>query len=81
MKERMWHWMDIKEIFVAQPSMPPFEEYVETVKPLWHSRWLTNMGILHQELEEQLGEYLDVPELSLMVNGHMALELVIQAMD
>lgn len=73
--------MDIKEIFVAQPSMPPFEEYVETVKPLWHSRWLTNMGILHQELEEQLGEYLDVPELSLMVNGHMALELVIQAMD
>lgn len=60
--------------------MPPYEEYIEAIKPLWDSHWLTNMGVYHQRLELQLKEYLDVPELSLMVNGHMALELAIQVM-
>ena len=60
--------------------MPPYEEFIETIKPLWKSKWLTNMGLYHQMLEEKLKEYLNVPEVSLMVNGHMALELAIQAM-
>lgn len=68
------------QIYVTRSSMPPYEEYIEAIKPLWESHWLTNMGRYHRELEEQLKEYLDVPEVSLMVNGHMALELVIQAM-
>lgn len=59
--------------------MPPYEEYIEAIKPLWDSHWLTNMGVYHKKLEEELKKYLGVPELSLMVNGHMALELVIQA--
>lgn len=70
-----------KKILVMRSSMPPFEEYVKMIKPLWDSRWLTNMGKYHQELEKSLKKYLEVPELSLMVNGHMALELVIQAMN
>ena len=70
--------MDDK-ILVTRSSMPPYEEYIEAIKPLWDSHWLTNMGKYHRELEEKLREYLDVPELSLMVNGHMALELAIQA--
>ncbi len=69
-----------KKILVTQSSMPPYEEYIEAIKPLWESHWLTNMGKYHQELEEKLKEYLDVSGLSLMVNGHMALEMVIQAM-
>ena len=72
--------MSEEKIFVTRSSMPPYEEYIEAIKPLWGSRWLTNMGRYHQELEEQLKEYLWVPQLSLMVNGHMALELTIQAM-
>lgn len=60
--------------------MPPYEEYIKAIKPLWDSHWLTNMGRYHEQLEQRLKEYLDVPELSLMVNGHMALELAIQAM-
>lgn len=59
--------------------MPPYEEYIEAIKPLWDSHWLTNMGVYHKKLEEELKEYLRVPELSLMVNGHMALELAIQS--
>lgn len=60
--------------------MPPFEEYIEMIRPLWDSHWLTNMGSYHKELEQQLTEYLGVDHVSLMVNGHMALELAIQSM-
>lgn len=67
------------KILVTQSSMPPYEEYIEAIKPLWDSHWITNMGKYHRELEEKLKAYLDVPELSLMVNGHMALELAIQS--
>lgn len=70
-----------EKILVTQSSMPPYEEYIEAIKPLWDSHWLTNMGKYHKELEEKLRVYLDVPELSLMVNGHMALELAIQAFN
>ena len=73
--------MQNDKILVTQSSMPPYEEYIEAIKPLWASHWLTNMGMYHKELEARLKEYLDVPELSLMVNGHMALEMAIQAFD
>ncbi len=68
-----------KRIFVTRSSMPSYEEYIEAIKPLWESRWLTNMGQYHQQLEKELSAYLDVPEISLMVNGHMALEMAIQS--
>ena len=73
--------MTNEKILVTQSSMPPYEEYIEAIKPLWESHWLTNMGTYHKELEEELKQYLGVPELSLMVNGHMALEMAIQAFD
>lgn len=69
------------KIFVTRSSMPAYEDYIEAIKPLWESHWLTNMGTYHKQLEKELKEYLDVPELSLMVNGHMALEMAIQAFD
>ena len=67
------------EIMVTRSSMPSYEEYCEAIRPLWDSHWLTNIGIYHQELEQRLSEYLDVPQISLTVNGHMALELAIQS--
>lgn len=70
-----------QEVYVTCSSLPPYEEYIEAIKPLWESHWITNMGEFHRELEERLKIYLGVSELSLMVNGHMALELVIQAFD
>ena len=69
------------KILVTRSSMPPYEEYIERIKPLWDSHWITNMGTYHKELEEKMREYLGVPYVSLMVNGHMSLELAIQAMD
>lgn len=67
-------------ILVTRSSLPPLEEYVEMLKPIWDSAWLTNMGAYHQEFKEKLKEYMDVPCLELFVNGHMALELALQAM-
>lgn len=68
-----------EKIFVTRSSMPPYEEFAEAIKPLWNSHWLTNMGCWHKELEEKLRDYLKVPGLSLMVNGHMSLEMAIQS--
>ncbi|GHU42876.1 aminotransferase [Clostridia bacterium] len=69
------------KIQTTRSSMPDFEEYIAMIKPLWESRHLTNMGQYHERLEEMLKGYLEVPNASLMVNGHMALELTIQAMN
>lgn len=69
------------KILVTQSSMPDLNEYVEEIRDIWDSHWLTNMGIKHQKLQEQLCSYLEVPNIELLTNGHMALELVIQAMN
>ena len=71
--------MEERKILVTRSSMPSYEDYIDAIKPLWDTHWLTNMGVYHQQLEKELKEYLKVQELSLMVNGHMALELAIQA--
>lgn len=71
----------MKNIFVTRSSMPPMEEYVNEIKELWDSHWLTNMGIKHQTLAESLQKYLQVENIELMTNGHMALELTLQAMN
>lgn len=70
----------MNKILVTRSSMPIIEEYIEEIKELWDSHWLTNMGVKHQELEAGLKAYLGVNAVSLFTNGHMALELAIQAM-
>ncbi|WP_346678046.1 DegT/DnrJ/EryC1/StrS family aminotransferase [Erysipelatoclostridium sp. An173] len=70
-----------KNIMVTRSSMPSLEEYTDEIKDLWDSRWLTNMGVKHKRLEKELKEYLDVENISLMTNGHLSLELGIQAMN
>ena len=66
-------------INVTRSSMPPFEEYCEEIRGLWDSRWLTNMGEKHQELERALGDYLGCEFLALHTNGHLALENLLEA--
>lgn len=72
--------MSDSHILVTRSSMPPFEEYVDEIRPLWDSHWLTNMGVKHQELERLLEDYLGVDDIALFVNGHQALECVLEAM-
>ena len=68
-----------KPVMVTRSSLPPLEEYVEMLKPIWDSAWLTNMGEYHETLKARLKEYLGTPRLELFVNGHMGLELALQA--
>lgn len=70
----------MKQILVTRSSMPSLEEYVEEIRDIWDTHWMTNMGVHHEKLKEQLKGYLDVEELTLFVNGHSALELSIQAL-
>ncbi len=68
-------------IAVTRSSMPPFEEYIEEIRPLWESHWLTNMGSEHNKLETELKERLGVDNLALFTNGHNALECILESLD
>ena len=68
------------KIAVTRSSMPTYEEYCEEIKDIWESRWLTNMGVKHRDFQERLKEFLDVEAIDLFTNGHMALELSLQAL-
>ena len=69
------------KILVTRSSMPELDEYVEEIRDIWDTHWLTNMGAKHKKLEAQLKDYLGVENISLMTNGHLSLELGLQAMN
>lgn len=69
------------KIFVTKAILPTIEEYTDEISSIWESHWLTNMGVKHQELQQHLMEYLDIGNIDLLTNGHMALELTLQAMN
>lgn len=71
----------MSNILVTKSSMPPMEEYVQEISSIWENHWLTNMGEKHENLGQELQKYLGVEQVSLFANGHMALELGIQAMN
>jgi len=67
-------------IFVTQPSLPPLDEFVKSLEQIWESKWLTNNGKFHQELEKELCKYLGVKYCSLFSNGTLALIVGLQAL-
>jgi dTDP-4-amino-4,6-dideoxygalactose transaminase len=73
--------VDNMAIQVTRSSMPDFEEYIEEIKDLWESHWLTNMGTKHKQLEATLLQYLNTQNITLFANGHLALECVIAAFN
>lgn len=73
--------MTDSKILVTRSSMPSMEEYIEEIRSIWDSHWLTNMGEKHKALQAELQKYMGVPAVELLTNGHMALELSLQAMN
>ena len=71
----------MNNILVTRSSMPELEEYMNEIKLMWDTHWLTNMGPKHQEFQEQLCSYMDVENIELFTNGHMAIELTLQALN
>lgn len=72
---------DAEPIFVTRPFLPPLEEFIPYLEKIWESRILTNNGPFHQELEQKLCEYLEVPYVSLFANGTLALVTALQALN
>ncbi len=72
---------NMKKTYVTKAFLPPIDEYIEEISDIWDTHWLTNMGKKHNELEKELCEKLGVSNVSLVCNGHMALELSMQAME
>lgn len=69
-----------QQITVTSPLLPPLEEFIPYLQQIWDSKWITNNGHFHQELEKALAEYLGVEYLSLFTNGTLPLITAFQAL-
>lgn len=72
--------MDKKIITVTSPLLPNLDEFNEMLKEIWTSKWVTNNGQFHKQLEQALCEYLKVPYISLFTNGTLPLLTALQAL-
>lgn len=72
--------MDNKLITVTSPLLPNLDEFHEMLQQIWDSKWITNMGQFHKELEKALAEYLHVPYVCLFTNGTLPLMTALQAL-
>ena len=69
------------KILVTRSSMPELNEYIDEIRELWDTHWLTNMGVKHKQFQQELLDYLHTDHIDLFTNGHMAIELALQALD
>jgi len=67
-------------IYVTQPALPPLEEFTEYLQQIWDNKIITNNGPFHQQLEQELCDYLGVKHISLFANGTLALVTALQAL-
>lgn len=72
--------MDNKQITVTSPLLPNLNEFTDLLKEIWKSKWITNNGSFHKQLEKELAEYLKVPYISLFTNGTLPLITALQAL-
>ena len=72
--------MNKKLITVTSPLLPKLNEFNDMLKDIWNSKWITNNGTFHQQLEKALCEYLKVPYISLFTNGTLPLITALQAL-
>lgn len=67
-------------VYVTQPTLPPLEDFVPYLKQIWESKCLTNAGPFHQQLEQELCQYLGIKHISLFTNGTLALVTALQTL-
>lgn len=72
--------MNEKQITVTAPLLPDLDEFNTLLKEIWDSKWITNNGSFHRQLEKELAEYLKVPYISLFTNGTLPLLTALQAL-
>lgn len=72
--------MDKNIITVTSPLLPNLDDFTAELKKIWDSKWITNNGSYHKQLEAALAEYLKVPYVSLFTNGTLPLMTALQAL-
>lgn len=69
-----------RQITVTSPLLPDLDEFQEMLKEIWASKWITNNGSFHKQLEKELATYLKVPYISLFTNGTLPLITALQSL-
>src|SRR6056297_11242 len=69
-----------KKIRVTQPSLPDLDEFIPYLEDIWETKWLTNNGKYHQQLEKEMAEFLGVKHVALFANGTLALVTALQVL-
>ena len=72
--------MDKKLITVTSPLLPDLCDFNSLLQDIWNSKWITNNGSFHKQLEKELAAYLKVPYTSLFTNGTLPLITALQAL-
>lgn len=72
--------MDSQLVTVTSPLLPDLDEFYQLLKDVWDSKWITNNGSFHKQLEKELAAYLNVPYVSLFTNGTLPLITALQAL-
>lgn len=67
-------------ITVTSPLLPSLDDFNAMLKDIWASKWITNNGSFHKQLEKELATYLKVPYISLFTNGTLPLLTALQAL-
>ncbi len=69
-----------KRVLVTQPSLPDLKEFIPYLEEIWKSKWLTNNGPYHQQLEKEMADFLGVKYVALFANGTLALLTAMQVL-
>lgn len=77
--ERAAKWPE--PIFVTKAFLPPLEEYNALMKQVWDNGWVTNHGPMLREFEKTLVERFGLTHSVFMVNGTIALNMAIRALE
>lgn len=69
-----------KLITVTSPLLPDLADFNDMLQQIWNSKWITNNGSFHKQLEKELAVYLKIPYISLFTNGTLPLITALQAL-
>ncbi len=69
-----------ERILVTSPLLPDLKEFNRCLEQIWESKWITNNGSFHKQLEKALAEYLGVEYISVFTNGTLPLITALQAL-
>jgi len=65
---------------VTKSYIPPLDEYNSYLEQIWQDGYITNNGSLCRRLADYVTSFLGVPNLELVANGTLAIQLAIKAL-